>query len=198
MICGWSVTLAGGFIFAAIYTDDLSARTLSTLVALGYSKVKIVLGKFILTALVCAIAFAVAPLFFYAVHALFGCQASPSDLLTYYSYALSAFLTIVGFSQLAAICAYGIQRPTFAIVLYLLLSLGVIGGLISAALTTDAVQGIAPGINGFLLTSFANNASVSIIDASEAGAFAFLGCLIWYAVSIFASTFVFSKKEMEF
>ena len=71
---------AGGFLFAAIYTDDLNSKNLTALVGFGISKAKIVTVKLILMALLGAVIFGAAPLWLFATHAVLGWTATAGTL----------------------------------------------------------------------------------------------------------------------
>jgi ABC-type transport system involved in multi-copper enzyme maturation permease subunit len=189
--------LAGGFLFAAIYTDDLSAKSLTTLVGFGVSKTKIVLAKFILMAMFGAAIFALAPLWLFSTHAIFGWTASASALATVFAVSLKFFLVSLGYSALSGIAVYGLQRPTFAMVLYILLSFNIIGGLITTLLANMVGDSAARAITDHLMSGITNRIFAAVIG-SGLPIIPFIEYIIYTAIVAAVSVIAFSKKEMEF
>jgi len=184
--------LAGGFLFAAVYTDDLNSKNLISLVGFGLSKTKIVISKFILMAVLCAIAFALAPLLHCSVYALLGWPAGANEWAIIYAASLKFLLMTVAFAVLSGIAVYGLQRATFAIVLYILLAFGVVSGLLSAA-----VKPFAPGIANYLMPGISDRIMAGVIGGGPL----FLPVIeyvVYVAAAAALSALAFNKKEMEF
>jgi ABC-type transport system involved in multi-copper enzyme maturation permease subunit len=189
--------LAGGFLFAAIYTDDLSAKNLTTLVGFGVSKTKIVLAKFVLMALFGAVIFILSPLWLFAVHAVLGWTAAAGTLALVFAVSLKYFLTTLGYAILAGIAVYGWQRPTFAMVLYIILAFNIVGGLVRAFLANMVGDETAYAISSHLLSGITDRIFAGLIGNVPLAA----PCLEYavYAVVVAAlSVLAFHKKEMEF
>jgi len=184
--------LAGGFLFSAIYTDDLSSKNLITLVGFGLGKGTIVISKLILMTLFTAGIFALAPIWHMAVYSLLGCTAGGSQWLSVYLVSLKFALMTIGFSALCGIVVYGLQRTTFAFVSYVLLAFGIVGGLAATAFNT-----FAPFLTGFLMSGITDG----IITAVMSRGSLFLPFAEYVVYIVFAaalSTLAFTKKEMEF
>ena len=184
--------LAGGFLFAAIYTDDLNSKNLISLVGFGLSKAKIVISKLILTSVFSAVIFALAPVLHIGVYSLLGSSAELSPWLTIYALSIKFWLTTIAFSALCGVVVYGMQRSTFAFVSYILLAFGIVGGLISSALSS-----FAPGITRFLMSGITDEIMAGIINGSSL-VMPIAAYIIYIAASILLSALAFTKKEMEF
>jgi hypothetical protein len=194
---GFLPALAGGFLFAAIYTDDLNAKNLTTLVGFGVGKTKIVLAKTILMAMLGAVVFALAPLVLFANHALYGWAATASTISTVYAIALRYFLVALGYSALSGIAVYGIQRATFAMVLYILLSFNIIGSLITVFLSNMVGESAAQAITARFLSGISNRILAGIIGGGTP-IVPFIEFFAYVAIAMAASVMAFNKKEMEF
>ncbi|GHV08890.1 hypothetical protein FACS1894217_12080 [Clostridia bacterium] len=191
--------VVGGYLFGALYTDDLSSKNLTTLVGFGISKLKIVLSKCILMTLFSAFVFGLIPLFVVGCFAVFGVVPDAETFKVVYIHALTQLLTVVAFAALSGIVVYGVQRNTFAIVLYIVLAFGVISNLMMLLLNADIVRGFAPDLDKYLMSG------VGIASRIEAGLLkgeSVLGVFAEYAVYVAAalglSVFAFRGKELEF
>ena len=184
--------VAGGFLFSAIYTDDLNSKNLTALVGSGINKTKIVIAKLILTVLTGAAVFSLAPLYHCAAYALLG-QTAPADVMkSVYIVSMRYFLLCTAFTAVSGVAVYGLQRATFAIVLYVLLAFNVVGGLLASALRTFApglTIYLASGIAGRIITGVMTGAPVLRPIAEYLFHLAFMTAL---------SAIAFHKKEMEF
>jgi len=184
--------VVGGFFFAALYTDDLSAKNLISLVGFGINKTKIVIAKFILVALLNGIVFVIAPVFHGALYALFGQGVSGEALSLLYADVLKLFLMTAAFSALAGILVYGLQRPTIALVAYVLLAFNVVSGLIATLLNM-----VDPLLKSHLIPGITDNILMGLISGNS---FVYPAAeyFVYVALVLVASAFVFTKKEMEF
>ena len=184
--------LVGGFLFAAIYTDDLNAKNLISLVGFGMNKLNIIVSKLILTLLFGILIFGLAPLLHIGAYALFGSIANADGWVSIYAISLKFLLMTIGFSALGGIVVYGLQRTTFAFVVYILLALGIMSGLISAALNS-----FAPFLTQFLLSNITDGIMLGMMQGNSVFAPLIEYCL-YVVLAVALSTLVFSKKEMEF
>jgi hypothetical protein len=188
--------LAGGCLFAAIYTDDLGSKNLTTLIGFGLSKIKLVFAKLILMTLSGAVVFGLVPLFMYTVYASLGWPAAGSDLATVYILISKAFLATVAYAALAGIVVYGVQRATFAMVLYILLVSGIVSQLITQLLMLMASD-IAPGIASHMVPGIAGRLSAGL-TAGDSIIAPVAECLAYAVIAASLSALAFNKKEMEF
>jgi ABC-type transport system involved in multi-copper enzyme maturation permease subunit len=195
---GFLPALAGGYLFATLFNDDLSSKTLSTLIGFGISKTKIVLSKLVLMAGFGAVIFGLVPLFMYIVYAVFGHVTTGESLAIAYANALSYLMAMLAFSAIAAIVVYGLQRTTFAIVIYILLALGQIDQLIVLAFSMQFLANLVPNIQDYLITGVtATVKSKLLFGVGNVGsALALYGCYVVAATGLAIAAF--RKKELEF
>jgi len=184
--------LAGGFLFAAIYTDDLNAKNLISLVGFGLSKTKIVLSKLLLMTLSSTIFFGLMPLFHCAIFSMFGWTVTADAWTIIYAVSIQYLLTAIAFSVLSGIVVYGLQRTTFAVVLYILLTFGIVSGLLTTGLNT-----FAPGLTKYLMSSISGRIMTGIISGGALTA-PIIEYIVYVAAASGLSALAFYKKEMEF
>jgi len=184
--------LAGGFLFAAVYTDDLNSRNLIALVGFGLGKTRIIIAKALLMAGSSLVIFAVVPVVHAGLYGVLGSPASPAVWTTLYAVSAKYWLMTVAFAVLSGIVVYGLQRTTFAVVAYILLAFGVVSGLLATGL-----KAFAPGLAGYLVGGITDK-----IAAGLAAGGALVGPILQLAVYLViagtVSAIVFNKKEMEF
>jgi len=184
--------LAGGFLFAAIYTDDLNSKNLISLVGFGLSKTKIVIAKLILIALFSAVVFGFIPVFHCAVFRLLGWTATAGIWTTVYAVSLKFFLMTVAFSVLSGIVVYGLQRTTFAIVTYILLAFNIVSGLIATGLRT-----FAPSLTEHLMSGISDRIMAGVVGGGPL-TLPVIEYVVYVVIAAAISVAVFYKKEMEF
>jgi len=184
--------LAGGFLFSAVYTDDLNSKNLISLVGFGLSKVKIVISKLILMTLFSAVVFGLMPLFHCTVFHMLGWTATASVWTMVYAVSLKFLLMTIAFATLSGIVVYGIQRTTFAIVTYILLAFGIVGGLLASGL-----KSFAPGLADYLMSGITDRVMASVVSG---GSLIMPGIeyIAYIAIAAALSLLTFNKKEMEF
>jgi ABC-type transport system involved in multi-copper enzyme maturation permease subunit len=190
--------LVGGVLFAAIYTDDLNSKNLSTLVGFGLAKIKVVATKFILATAVSALLFGLVPLVMYLAYTVLGCPVSGQTMVRIYLAILRYFLLTVSFMALSGVVVYGLQRSTVAIVTYVVLSLGMIAQLLKMLFNTHFVTGILPNANQHLPSNIVDQLHANL--ATGSGPIIWLGTelVIYVIIAIIISTILFNRKEMEF
>ncbi|MDR2610490.1 MAG: hypothetical protein LBC58_03440 [Clostridiales Family XIII bacterium] len=189
--------LVGGFLFATIYTDDLNSKNLITLVGFGLEKTKIVMSKFILTATTSACIYAFVPLWSYGVLALFGHPATMSSLGIAYAYALKNMLATLIYVAIASVLVYGLQRPTFALVTYILLALNFISAMVLLLMKLRVFEEIASKVNDYLVDGVTTNIFLGLTEGGSL-ALPLLQFVGYIAVFGLLSILAFKKKEMEF
>ena len=184
--------LAGGFLFATIYTDDLNSKNLISLVGFGLGKVKIVISKFILITLLGAVVFGLAPLLHCGVYNLLGWTATAETWTAVYAISVKYFMMTTAFSVLSGVVVYGLQRTTFAIVTYILLAFSIVSGLITAGLKT-----FAPGLANYLMSGISDKVMFNIISGGSLTA-PIIEWAVYVVIAMALSALAFYKKEMEF
>jgi hypothetical protein len=101
-------------------------------------------------------------------------------------------LTTLAFAALSGIAVYGLQRTTFAIVLYILLAFNIIGSLMAVALGM-----FAPSLTSYLMSGITNRILTDIISGSTP-ILPFIEYAVYVTVAVVLSVLAFYKKEMEF
>jgi ABC-type transport system involved in multi-copper enzyme maturation permease subunit len=185
--------VVGGVLFSAIYTDDISSKNLSTLVGFGLSKVKIVVSKFILGLTFSAVIFALVPLFMFVVYSAFGFVTSAQTMLSIYELLFKYFLITVTFMAFSGMVVYGIQRSTFAIVAYIVLTIGLVGQLLTLLLSN-----LAENAADNLPTNIINRLYSNLTSGDASILWLCVELIIYIAFSLIISVFLFKRKEMEF
>ncbi|MDR2336657.1 MAG: hypothetical protein LBE03_00950 [Candidatus Nomurabacteria bacterium] len=185
--------IVGGVLFAAIYTDDLSSKNLSTLVGFGLSKSKIVVAKLILALMTLVLIFGLLPLLMYLIYAGLGWAASGNMMANVYLLSGRFILLVMIFMAFAGVVVYGFQRSTAAIVAYLLLSLGAIGQLLTLILDK-----ILPNASQYLPSNIIGQLHLNLMTGEGAIVWLGMGLLAYVVMSIIVSVMLFNKKEMEF
>jgi len=189
--------LAGGFLFAAVYTDDLNAKSLVTLVGFGMGKTRIVLAKLCLMALLSAGVFGLVPLFHCGVYAALGCAPGSGNWAMLYTLTLKFLLSTLAFAVLSGVMVYGTQRVTFAVVLYILLAFNVVSGLASAVLNLDFVTSLAPNLSSHLMSGISDRIFIALTGNGSLLR-PVIEYIIYVAIAAALSIAAFHKKEMEF
>lgn len=184
--------IVGGFLFSAIYTDDLNSRNLISLVGFGIGKTKIVVSKFILVTILNLVVFAVIPLLHCGIFYVLGWSTDAQQWTMIYALALKFLLMTVAFSLLSGIVVYGVQRTTFAIVAYVLLAFNIVSGLLSAGLKT-----FAPNLTNYLISGITDGIMLGIVEA-KLPVVAIIEFLIYATIALVISVIAFNRKEMEF
>jgi ABC-type transport system involved in multi-copper enzyme maturation permease subunit len=184
--------LAGGFLFSAIYTDDLNSKNLITLVGYGINKTKIVIAKFILMLLSGAFVFGLMPLYHYVVYAVLGCIGTANQMAMIYAVSLKFLLMTLAFAAISSIIVYGLQRTTFAMVSYILLAFSVIGTLITAVskmLELNITDHLVSGITDRMLAGIISGVLLPL---------PIIEYIIYILIVTMFAVIAFHKKEMEF
>jgi len=191
-IFGFLPVLVGGFLFAAIYTDDLSSKNLIPLVGFGLRRITIVISKLILMALFGTIIFGLAPLLHIVVYSVLGFPATSNVWMMIYATSLEYLLTTLAFAALAGVAVYGLQRTTFAIVLYLLLALNIISQLLVMMLGSHV-----PNLTNYMIGSITDRIFNAITDSGSL-TLPVIGFVTYVLIALVLTTLAFNKKEMEF
>ncbi|MDR0501616.1 MAG: hypothetical protein LBG97_10345 [Coriobacteriales bacterium] len=189
--------VVGGYLFAAFYTDDLNAKNLTTLIGFGLGKTKIIIAKLIMVIIFGVLIFALIPVFMWAAFSVFNGAVPLEAFSTLYAWALKALLEAIAFSAVSAIIVYGLQRATFGMVTYLLLSLGVIGQLLAALFSWDLINSIAPNLSEHLMSGITIRIILGML-VGEPLILPIVEYLIYVAIAVALSVLAFKKKELEF
>jgi ABC-2 type transport system permease protein len=185
--------LLGGYFFASLYTDDLQAKSLTTLVGYGTSRTRIVLTKLALMAVFSIAAYVVLTALHLAMYAILGHAATGPAIGFVIATALQSLLLTLGYALVASVVAYGTQKPTSAVVAYFMLAFSVVGMLVNAASTLLHLN-----LGGHLLAGTTSNIMLGLVTPGQSILAPTLEFLAYLALAIAASIFVFKKKELEF
>ena len=184
--------LVGGYLFAAVYTDDLSSKNLVSLVGFGLNKAAVIIAKFMVTVLFSAVIFGLMPLYHTAIYTVLGQKATGNMAAIIYAASLKHLLTAIAFSALSGIVVYGLQRATFAIVAYLLLAFGVVGSLVSIALNT-----FAPTLTEHLMSGITDRILLCMMSGKSLTG-PVIEYIVYVLLALALSIVAFYRKEMEF
>jgi len=185
--------LLGGYFFTSIFTDDLNAKNLITLVGYGTSRTRIVLTKMLLMA-VCTVAiFALLTILHLGIYAAFGFSADAAQLHLVLVITLQFILVTLGFSAVAAIVVYGTQKPTFAVVAFFMLAFNVVTMMVNAASSLLNIP-----LNNHLISGTASQIMLGFAVAGNRLAAPLLEYLAYFVLAIAAAVFLFKNREMEF
>jgi hypothetical protein len=195
----WLPLLVGGFLFAAVYTDELGSRSLGAMVGYGLGKTRIICAKTLFMMIAAAVVLAVVPVMMAAVLAAFGAAPQADSLLAAYALMFKSWMVIVAYSAVASVVSFASQRTTFAIVAYLFLSVGIVSGLVGAALDSEAVVAVMPGLSSHMASFIGLRASTALMAGDMAGfAVPLVEWIVYVGLATFVATVVFKKREMEF
>lgn len=180
------------FIFSIVYNDDLSARSLASVIGYGQKKGMIILSKLLLAVIMNTFMYLAALLCFSGILFFIGAPVPASAVPELLLYMLQKLSITIAYQIIASIMVYGIQKPSFSIGFYLLLSTGFIGQLLSMLLQSGFITQIFGNLTGFMLSPIIRT---MFDNVSPATVLPYLAYLIIAAV---LSVGVFYKKELEF
>jgi hypothetical protein len=148
-------------------------------------------------ALVSGLTFMLAVLWLYICHALLGWPTTAVTLQLVFYMALRYLLVTIGSAALASITVYSLQRPTFAMVFYILLSMNVIGGFANAFLRLAIGGKVAEAVASRLLFGVTERILIGLLGAGQLWQPAF-EYLAYVVLSLTISLLIFNRKEIEF
>ena len=128
IIASFSFYFIGIPVFMSVYTDDFSAKTLSSAISAGVGKLKLIISKFIVEAIYLCVVYLFGLLAFFLMYLLSTGFQIPSaeDFQTLGITTMLSFLSILGFSAISSILAFLSQRTSLAIIMYILIGSGVV------------------------------------------------------------------------
>jgi len=188
--------MIGGFMFMAIYLDDLNAKSLVALVGFGMSKAQIIVAKLILSLLFNGILFGIFPIFHWLLYVVFGSGARFDALSEIYIITLRYGLLTIGYSALVAALVYGVQRATLPMVVYVVAAFGTIYNLL-AALVLNPLAESGFDLGSLFVFEIVNRISIALVNG-EPILTLLIGYILYVGIASVVSTVVFHKKEMEF
>jgi len=188
----FSPALVGGFLFTAVYTDDLNAKNLITLVGYGLGKAKIVLAKLLVATEYTVVVFALLPAWHFGLYALLGAPAGLGALEIVYATGLKYALLTLAYCAISSIVVYGIQRTTFAVVTYVLFAFYVVRTLLVAVANMFGWDA-----SGYTISGLTDQIMYALLSGGWV-VWPVAGVVAYLLVAVVASVLVFDRKEMEF
>lgn len=180
--------LGGGFMFATIYNDDLTAKTLIPLIGFGEKRIIIAISKIIITIILMSILLISALIAFYLIFTLIGFNVETNILKELYP----QFLLTIAYSIVASVLVYGTQKATISIVAFVLLSTGFISQLLLMLLESNLIKNLIGDVARFTIYPIV----IKLVD--KVNIQTIIPYLIYIIVIIVLSIITFKKKELEF
>ena len=195
--------LFGGFIFAAVYIDDLTAKSLPQAIGFGINKTAILFSKIIVSTLINIVFLIAALLIMCAAFIAFGVNIAGIIDIMLKMLIRPVLLTAV-YMAVGSIASFGTQKIPAAMTVYLFFSSGLVDYLLNEllrlefirmTLMTDirryflyTVEAVADEIDDMLF--FGNYYSFSVVP--------FIQYAIFLIITLSLSAWAFNKKETEF
>jgi len=176
-------------LFSTIYNDDLTAKTLPSLVGFGIKRSKIIISKMIISVIMSVLIFFAAFIVYYLIFTILGFNMDGNMRVGILNIAVVSLLKLLAYSTIASVVVYGIQKATFSIVAFILLVTGLISQILFLILThikdiIDLYQfTLIPIVGGFI---------------QEATFLTLLPYIIYVAIFFALSIIAFHKKDLEF
>jgi len=184
--------IGGGFLFTAIYNDDLTSKSLPQLIGFGKKRTLIVVSKLVVNIVISGLVYTGAFIVFYLIINIFGVNVNFETIGELIKIALNSLFRLYAYSIIASIIAYGTQKATISIVSYVILATGFIDQILSLLL--GRIEGMVDGL-------FLNKYTIlQITDemVSNPSISAIIPYLIALMVFITLSIIAFRKKDLEF
>ena len=182
----------GGYLFATLYTDDLTAKTLPALIGFGMKRRTILIAKLcmniLLTFLLCGGTF----LLLYATLSLVGFEMTSEALGSLLRMSVVRFLQLVAFGSIASVLVYGTQKATFSIVTFILLVTALLSWLVKKFLGMAVISGLFGDLSQYLIDPLIEGLVAAPKVATA------LPYVLYLAVFVLLSIVAFRKKELEF
>ena len=188
----------GGYVFSAVYTDDLRSKSLQTAIGFGKKRSEIVLVKFIDASLL-MFAFAIAMLIHILVLPMILNIAFPAIVRNDVLFTLiGSTLTTLGFFAISSIAVFYYQKSTIAMTLFILLSTNTVNMMLSMVLGTKFVTQIVGQLQPYLLSNTVH-AIVQFMSTGTGNGPLFIGLFVGYIVmGTMIASIAFKQKELEF
>lgn len=192
MIFGMFTVFIGGTIFATVYNDDLSNKTISQAIGFGNERRNIIFSKIIVltitTIIIYILGFIVFNIIFFAIG-----KNSYDEVIKLLNPFFNSLIVTIGFSLLSGIVAFATQKPTYSMVSYILLSVGVVKQIVFLISGGSFIKDLFGDINRFTLSRATGN-----VLSDNITVFNIVIILLYIVVPLVLSTITFNKKELEF
>jgi hypothetical protein len=148
-----------------------------------------------------------------------GARFSGDNLLTLFKMLASPLLLSLAYSAVASIIAFGTQKSTIALSVYLALGTGLAGQLLALLLSLDAIKKIFGNIAQYTIENIVGKINASIVGewiaettATEQGVvnyttklivsdfsiFPIIQYIVFFGIAVILAAVAFRKKELEF
>lgn len=181
--------LGGGYLFTAIYNDDLTAKSLPALLGFGIKRTTIIIAKIIIFIIMSSLIFLLAYITFNLIFMVLGFKIDGDMTNQILKLLLTYFLQLLAYTSIASIIVYGTQKATMSIVAFVLLATSFISQMLLLLLSQfkDMVD----------LTRFTLMPIIAEL-ISKGNLVSILSYLIYIIVFITLSMIAFKKKDLEF
>ncbi|MDR2541668.1 MAG: hypothetical protein LBD11_08210, partial [Candidatus Peribacteria bacterium] len=151
LILNFLVFIGGSFLFATIYTDDLQAKSLPSLIGFGKKRATILLSKFVVTVLIMSLMFFLALGGFCLLFTVLGFTIDAPLFNEAFHLAIKNILLVVAYSSISSVIVYATQKSSVAIVAFVLLATGFISQILFYFLSSSMVTKMIGDVSGFTI-----------------------------------------------
>lgn len=130
MILAFLMLVGGGYLFGTIYNDDLSAKTLPSLLGFGRKRAFIVIGKLIVTVIMLTGLFVIGSAILFGLMGLLAGGITSTSFQAGLTMTVLYWLSAIGYFAISAVVVYGTQKTTLSIVTFVLMGTGFIEQLL--------------------------------------------------------------------
>ncbi|MCR5202729.1 MAG: hypothetical protein K6D02_06540 [Lachnospiraceae bacterium] len=180
-------------IFTTIFADDFNSKAMQASIGFGLSRTKLVLCRFIELVVLSYLVMYAYVLIITLIGCIFGYGSAAGDMLFDFFKNFSGYsLVIICYAAIAMIAVYALQNATFGLVIYILLTSKVLGGILAGL-------SFVPFFAKHNINPSAIIASEIIIKILGGKVLYLIPLLIGYVVvPLFITITVFKKKELDF
>lgn len=178
-----------------VYSDDLKAKTMQIAIGTGISRRRVVLAKWIETAVLCILDILMLIILILVCSALKGAVFSGEpvrDLCILFFFGLIKVLGAVGFTM---IFVFWTQNASAGMLLFLAFMLGIVNLLFDSIASIGPLEGLH--LSSFLFSNLLDAAKSRLIIGTFSPAY-FLGLIIYLAAFYFITVKLFERCELEF
>lgn len=182
--------------YMAVYTDDLSAHTLSGSLSTGLSRAQLVIAKIIVSVLYLLIVFAILTSCYLAVYLIIGGRFAVQDMEVFkyvLNVAIVLTLSSLAYMTLSSIVNYGLQTSALSIIVYVLLTMGFIYEL--GTLLTMALPVLEPFMK-YTITETQNSAMAAYSSSGALPVEFYVTMLAYVVVTTVLAVAAFKKREV--
>lgn len=197
MLASSSPVLIGIFVLSAVYSDDLKSYSIQTAIGFGTKRSQIVLTKFIESVLLLLFFFAYTLVHLGLAILIFNYKFDAGFLQRLMGNIISTFIGILACYAVSSIFIFTVQKATVAIVIYLLLTFGMIDQLVGLLLQFNFITKIFGDLQPYLLS----NATYEVyynMALNQAYLVPLMTLFAYIILGLGISSLLFNKVELEF